>query len=265
MNANRTGRRQLTRLADELSERDTAIIAMVGELRLMTARHIERAHFPTTTHTPLSATRTARRVLARLTDTDLLRRLKRRIGGVYAGSAGYVYRLGPTGQRLLYPDRHRLVAEPSVAFLKHTVAVSEVVVGLIEAERAGQLELVAWAGEPRCWQRFAGRHGVYEILKPDLRLITARDDFEQHFFVEVDLGTEHRGAVFRKCRQYQDHYRLGDMASAVHPRVAWLAPTEERANWIAKLILQQPSLTAELFAVRSMDAALDLLAGGDRP
>ncbi len=49
----------------------------------------------------VSAARIARRVLARLTELGVLARLERRIGGLRAGSSGYVYYLGPAGQRLV--------------------------------------------------------------------------------------------------------------------------------------------------------------------
>src|SRR6266851_903019 len=111
----RTGCQQLQRLRSDLSERDLAILRSVHHLHFLSATQLQRLHFPSTSHTPLGAVRSCRRVLARLVDCRALIRLERRIGGVRAGSASFVYSLGPVGQRLLAdeaPRRRR--QEPSL-------------------------------------------------------------------------------------------------------------------------------------------------------
>ena len=84
-----------------------------------------------------------RRVLARLVANQLLTPLDRRIGGVRAGSAGLVFALGPAGQRLqalvadeLSPSRRsRQPDTPTVRFLSHQLAVSELYVEFVEQTR----------------------------------------------------------------------------------------------------------------------------------
>jgi hypothetical protein len=91
MSGRRLGEQGLASLRRELSARDLAIIGYVGQLRLMSAGQIEALSFPGEAHASgLSARRIARRVLERLTRDRLLVRLERRIGGVSAGSAGYI-------------------------------------------------------------------------------------------------------------------------------------------------------------------------------
>src|SRR5207247_2442265 len=108
------GRLGLERLRDEVSERDLAIVRSVREHRFLAAGHIEALHFAD--HASFdSAARISRRVLARLTRQRLLNRLERRVGGVRAGSASYIYALGPVGGRLIDGRRHR-VTEPSRLF-----------------------------------------------------------------------------------------------------------------------------------------------------
>src|SRR5688500_6435940 len=99
----------------ELSERDIAVIRAVLDHRFLTARQIEQLHFSDHA-TAEAAARICRRVLARLTRDRFLARLERRVGGVRAGSASYVYALGSSGGTLLDGTRNR-VTEPSSLFL----------------------------------------------------------------------------------------------------------------------------------------------------
>src|ERR1019366_9149983 len=96
------GPKGLRQLRSELSGRDLAIIGQVADLRLMSARQIETIHFPLSEHeSSHAASRACQRALARLVRDRLLARLERRVGGVRAGSAAFVYGLGQVGQRAL--------------------------------------------------------------------------------------------------------------------------------------------------------------------
>jgi hypothetical protein len=71
-------------------------------------------------------------VLARLTRDRLLSRPQRRVGGVRAGSASYVYALGPIGRRLLEADgRWRRFTDPSPPFLDQMLAVADTRIALL--------------------------------------------------------------------------------------------------------------------------------------
>jgi hypothetical protein len=164
------GRRGLAQLRERLSERDLDVIRSVADHRYLTARQIEALHFADhATH--LAGARVCRRVLARLTDERLLARLERRVGGVRAGSASFVYALGPVGGRLLDGQRRRL-SEPSTTFLTHTLAVAQAHVELVQADRSGRLELLSADVEPDCWRRYVGSGGAREVLRPDLYVVT---------------------------------------------------------------------------------------------
>src|SRR5919201_2372321 len=151
------GRRGLVQLRDRLSERDLEVIRSIAEHRFLTTRQIEALHFADHA-TELAGARVCRRVLARLSDERLLARLERRVGGVRAGSASFVYALGPVGGRLIDGQRRRLI-EPSTTFLTHTLAVAQAHVELVEATRTGQLELLSADIEPNCWRRYIGAGG----------------------------------------------------------------------------------------------------------
>ena len=144
----------LEHLRQQLTARDWAVLEDVARCRLLTGRHVQLLHFGTDE----TAARAARRLLARLAGQRLLARLSRRIGGVRAGSNGYVYGLGVVGHRLLHPDRPgRRLHEVRDGFLTHTLAISDLYVSLRQAEQRGRLELLRVELEPQCWRRLEDR------------------------------------------------------------------------------------------------------------
>lgn len=222
------GRRGLDELREHLSVRDLAVIRSVREHRFLTARQIEELHFAEHS-TDEAGARVCRRVLARLTRDRLLARLERRVGGVRAGSASFVYALGPIGSRLLDENRRRLT-EPSPLFLDHTLAVAEAHVQLVRATRRGQLELLSVDVEPDCWRRYTGSGGAPEIVRPDLYAVTGSGAFEDCWFLEIDRGTESPAAISRKCRAYEAYWRTGreQESHGTFPLVAWVVPDDQR-------------------------------------
>jgi hypothetical protein len=259
----RLGDRGLTQLRERLSERDLAVIGQVASLKLMSGRQIERIHFGVDQHaTALTAARTARRVLERLVDDRLLVRLDRRVGGVRAGSASFVYGLGPVGQRVLgLGGPRRRFREPTATFVAHTLAITELVVELTLADRRRDLELLQVQTEPECW-RPLGARGL-ATLRPDLFVITAKGDFEYRYFVEVDLGTESLPRLLSKCRIYEDYYRAGSEQHLhdVFPSVLWIMHNQDRALKLRDAIARSSSLTAEVFMVTADTQAFDVLVG----
>jgi hypothetical protein len=259
----RLGSRGLTQLRDRLSERDLAVIGQVASLKLMSGRQIERIHFGVDQHATVStAARTARRVLERLVDDRLLARLDRRVGGVRAGSASFVYGLGPIGQRVLgLGGPRRRIREPTATFVAHTLAIAELVVGLTLADRRRDLELLQVQTEPECWRRLGARGLV--ILRPDLFVITANGDFEYRYFIEVDLGTESLPRLLAKCRIYEDYYRAGaeQHLHDVFPSVLWIMHNEARTLKLRGAIDRSSSLSAEVFMVTTDSKAFNVLVG----
>lgn len=258
--APRLGAAGVARLCEQLSQRDWGVLHDVGRCRLMTGRQLQLLHVGDDE----TAARASRRLLARLTRHHLLARLERRIGGLRAGSAGYVYGLGAVGFRLLYPDRtRRRLHEVRDGFLSHTLAIADLYVMLRQAEQRGAIELLAIETEPTCWRRLDDG----DWLKPDLHVVIACGDEALHSFVELDQGSEHSPALLRKLRQYETAYRSGAADEAgVFPRVVWLVPTEPRARQLRRLS-RSPGLTTELHVAALQSDALAVLTGGalDRP
>lgn len=255
------GRRALGQLREQLSERDLAVIESVRQHRFLTARQIEQLHFAEHSSAQAGA-RVCRRVLARLSRDRLLIRLERRIGGIRAGSASFIYALGPIGSRLVDEHRRRFT-EPSALFLDHTLAVAEAHVQLMIAARTGRLNLIRVDVEPGCWRRFTGSGGAPETLRPDLYVVTASGPFEDCWFLEIDRSTESPAAIARKCRAYEIYWRTGreQEQHGTFPLVGWVAPNHQRVQRIEKVIASTRNLKRELFRSTTSEGLVELVVG----
>lgn len=262
----RVGALVLARMIDELSERDRGVMGFVAEFRLASAEQLRRAFFPASEFaTPPTADRCCRRVLHRLTRTRVLNRLERRVGGLRAGSDGFIYGLGPVGFRMTQPEgRSRPRAfEPSPQFIHHQLAVSHLAVELMQAARQDAVSALHLEGEPRSWRMLPGQRSRAGMLRPDMHVRLRSGDVEMSWFVEIDRGTTHVPALIRKCVLYESYYRAGveQAEHGVFPRVIWVAPTGARAERIAAGVGRRADLTPGLFAVATTDAAVQLLRG----
>ncbi|MEV8375172.1 replication-relaxation family protein [Kribbella sp. NPDC056861] len=262
----RTGRRILASLQSSISTRDLEILKSISTHRLLTSKHVEQLHF--TGHgSALAATRSTNRVLKRLDALQLINHLDRRVGGVHAGSSSYVWQLAPAGDRLLQIDlgngTRRRQREPSVRLLEHTLAVADTHIALVRATRTSDLELVTVQVEPGSWRYFPRAGGTRRLIRPDLAVVTAQGDFEDHWFLEVDLGSEHPPTVVRKCQLYEDYRRSGIEQDAhdVFPRILWVVPNRARANKLAEAV-RVARLDKDLFRVITTDQLVETVIGG---
>lgn len=265
MSVQRLGGVGLAALRERSSDRDLEVVAHVAALRLMSAHQIEAVHFPPERYaTTETAARCCRRALLRLVRDRLLVRAGRRLGGVRAGSSSFLYLLGPVGQRLLDGnDPRRRLREPSERFIDHTLAVSQLVVDLIIAARAGTFELLGWQSEPASWRPLPGL-GPRSLLRPDLFVALGVGEYEFRWLIEVDRDTAHLPAVMQKCRLYERYYRAGveQAEHGVFPRVIWIAPDVGRVTRLRDAIGRDRHLTSGLFVVATDKQALGVLARG---
>ena len=264
----RVSRRRLVQLAALLPARDRRILDVVEMLQLVRGDQLRSLFFHELS-TQSARSRVCRRTLQRLTDAGLLRPLERRIGGDRAGSSGTVYTLAPAGRRLLaHVSEHgaapsRSVHEPGLMFVAHTLAIADLYVALVEAERAGEIELLTFEAEPV--RTYMSPIGTTISLKPDAYVRLGVGEFEQLSFCELDLGTEGRGALERKLHAYVNLYRGGreHAAHGLFPRVVWITEDPARAKQIASLIDALPASAHKLFTTTVREHAVELLAGRD--
>lgn len=236
---------RLDTLREAMSERDWAVVHDVARLRLITGAQLERLHFADLAGASRPVVR--RRVLGRLVRARILATLMRRIGGVRAGSAGLVYYLDTAGWRLLARDgTARRTGPPSERYVRHRLAVTDADVSLTEAARAGGFQLVAFAAEPASWWP-DGQRGR---LKPDAHAAVAAAAHTDHWWVEVDLATEHGPALKRKLAAYVTFWQSGQLGpGGTMPRVLVTMPDTKRYSDTVQLIHQLPMESENLFVV----------------
>lgn len=236
---------------ERLSARDHEIIRTVHRLRLASGSQLERLHFSDLGATVRSRIR--RRVLARLVAWRVLLSLERRIGGIRAGSSGLVFALDSAGQQLIILDANlhgrssvRRPREPSPALLNHSLSVSELYTMLMERSRHESFTVRAFETEPGCWYS----NGLGGWLKPDAYLKLSTDTVSDHWWIEVDKGTEHLPTIRRKLLTYLDFADAGGLGpGGVLPRVLVTVPAEARRKAIAGVIERMPEHAAKLLHV----------------
>lgn len=256
---------RLEHIASHLTDIDLSVVRLVAAARLCSGAQLEQLYWPE--GTPASRARQARRELARLTGWRLLDRLPRRVGGVRAGSRGFVYSLGPAGARLLARQEGRRVRRlnaPGDRYINHTLAISGIYTETVIACRTGRAELLGFQFEPECWARFPGAWGVTLTLKPDAGLQLGVGEYAYSFLLEMDMATESLPTVERKARRHLDYYRSGEARRlrGISPRVVWIAPNTERAQRIQSVLDRLGDVAHKLFTITTAEQAVQLLTGG---
>ena len=260
---------RVAELAARLTPTEQAVIDTLDRVRLASSPQLERLHF-TGEGSARTRARRARRTLARLVELRVLARLERCVGGVRAGSAGYIYALDVAGQRLASAcgpaggARIRRPWTPGAPIVAHTLAVTELYVRLREAERVGGPELLAFDAEPVCWRVFTGIGGGRVTLKPDAFVRLAAGELEHFAFVEVDRATQSAPALGRKLKLYRRYFATAREQErfGVFPQVVLLVPSEARKRVAVEVCAAQPPDSWPLWRVARYDDALTVLAGG---
>jgi Replication-relaxation len=258
---------RLTQIVGDLADQDRSVLLWLSEVRLASgsqlARRLWAADAPTDTRA-----RAARRTLARLERLRLIDRLGHRVGGVRGGSASIIYGLGPVGRRVLARTGFtgKRLGTPGDRHVAHTLAITELGVGLHEAGLRGELDLIEIQTEPHCWRSFLGLMGAPQTLKPDLFVRIGVGAYEDRWFIEMDLATEAGGTLRGKVRQYLSHYRGGGEQSqhGVYPRVLWAVPDHRRSEQITDVLLELPESVRRLFVVWARDEVIGRLSAEAR-
>lgn len=180
------------------------------------------------------------RALKRLVDDRYLAKVEKRrsVGGARGGSGEYVYMLGPAGWAICKREGryHRRAVD------YHALAIVDVYVRLIHAQRDGSVVLDGFTPEPECHLTVDGVE-----LKPDLLIELSRPDSgaELSAWLEIDLGTERQARLSEKMARYAKAYRSGRVDP--YPRVVFVAHDDERAREIGWMVSRLPADEAVLF------------------
>ena len=264
----RIGRNQLEKYSEELTQRDREILASLKKCKFLLTGQIQRLHI-TNASTQKAARRAAARELRKLKDYGLVNTLERRIGGTRAGSGSLIWHLTEAGGRFLAmesPDEYmrRRYLEPSRMFLRHSLAVSECYVQLVEiCRRTPGLTLLTADWEPDCWRPYT-QHGKIVSLKPDLFVATKSDGYEDRWFIEIDLSTESPSTIIGKCDRYRDYYRSGleQKQFGIFPVVVWLVLDSGRRERLRSAIQEAYPKGGKLFIVITADEFERLIRQG---
>lgn len=255
----RLTRTQLEKLEDRLSARDHAVLQAIRKYRFLTSDQIGRLYVPVGV-SKSSRTRVQNLMLKRLSDHSLIRTLKRRVGGYGGGSTQPVWHLTEGGNRLLTlndPDTHprKRFSEPSAMFLEHTLAIAECAVQLTCLCRSSaDLTLEQADAEPSCWRRFRDGDRVC-YLKPDLFAITNYDNYEDRWFIEMDLGTESATQIIEKCNIYLRYFYTGieQKETGMFPLVVWIVKDAARKESLKQSIRESLKAQPKMFLVITPD------------
>jgi hypothetical protein len=241
-----------------------AVLRSLKKVRLLTGAQIARLHMANGSNA--TRARRTRAMLQRLSDLKVVVRLGRRIGGVRAGSAGFLYGLSGWGQAVLAQESRgrtrRRVWETSLPHQRHLLAVAELYVALVEADQAESVELLGFEAEPTCWRRFSGLGGAAVTLKPDAFVRLGVGAYERSGFIEVDMGTESGSTIARKCGVYLAYWNSGleQQRHGIFPMVLWLADAAKRVEQIAAVIRRLPGEAHALFHVGLLSEAVGTLS-----
>lgn len=266
----RISRRQLLELDSRLAERDRELLSAVQKHRYLMTGQVQRLLF-TDAASPSAGLRAASRSLKKLRGFGLAGSLSRRIGGVRAGSGSLIWYITHAGERLLrlhdgraFPVRRHF--EPSAFFLAHTLAVAEAAIKLIEISRGHEPQISALQLEPECWRPYS-HAGVSCSLKPDLYAAVVTEEYEDRYFIEIDLDTESPVKIIEKCQKYHAYYRSGleQEESGMFPLTVWIVPDKARKEKLIRHMREAFDKQAKLFAViTSGELEHLILEGGDR-
>ena len=199
-----------------------------------------------------------------------LNALERRIGGIKSGSGTNVWLLTEAGVKLLHlkdteKSPRKRFFDPTPTFMAHTLAVSEVYVRIIEICRERQIEHVRTELEPECWRGFTGADRKPIALKPDLCSVTVNGNYEDNWFLEIDLATESVTVVLDKCRKYALYYASDkeQKRNGVFPMVVWIVPNPTRKEKLRQSIADCRDLKPKnIFLIITHDELENLLCVG---
>lgn len=247
------------RLLGSLSPRDIAVLETLARVRVASGLQLERLHFADLGTRSQKVKRG--QVLKRLVDDRAVIPFERRVGAAARGSEMTRYTLDSAGLRVLQlranangATRVRRPRVPGDRFVSHTLAVTELFIGLSESARLGGFRIIAFDVEPR-WSSGSGGW-----LAPDAYVLLERDGERYAWWFEADLGTEDLSTIRTKLATYLDFVQRGQVGpNGVVPWVLFGVPTMGRQQAVQRLINQLPEPSSYLFRVGLLSECVMLI------
>lgn len=252
------------------TDNNTQILYFLSQARYATTNQLARLFFADSARFE-TAIRRANFTAQSLKKAGLVSHLKRRVGGTRRGSASYVWQITFKGLKLLKNQddsitlRYKNKYEPTQHHVEHTLAITEVFVETLEAVRDSEkLSLETFSFEPNSWRSYQKLSGIGMTLKPDAYLELVSQEYEDHYFLEIDRSTESLVRILNTCKKYIEYYRSGieQRQKEVFPYVLWVVPDDKRKLAISKVIQKELYNFWELFTVITLDEYSDYIKGG---
>ena len=226
-----------------LTERDRRILRTIQRFRFVRTNQVQRLFFRKPSSTPRARLTSTTKLLHRLESKGLIAHLDRKLGGIGTGNYGLVWYLTNAGSRLLdhasgTPHKRVNRPQPSLIFLRHTLAVVECFVQIVEiCRQEHNMDYRELEIEPQCWRAYQ-KSGIQYSLRPDLYAETISGEYVDRWFIEMDLSTEGLQTIIEKCRRYHDYYQIvrDQDPKEVFPIVLWLVPDTYRKENIIEVI-----------------------------
>lgn len=231
----------------QLDPKEREILGLVNRFGQLSTKQIKALVYPGKRHDP------QRRAIDFLLEHKLISRVNEPMrGGPQGGAQMYVYQLGAQGRKLYDTGRGA-----SVVIKYHLLAIADVHIAILQAQRDKQLKVETYATEP-------DSHLIIQGLKPDLYeelVIRQADDsgIRRKFFIEVDLGTERQKQVMEQVTAYKAAYEDWTRETAERfPRVVFLAINDERKREMQYWMRRVKDLP-DVFEVVRLDEVLTIL------
>ena len=255
---NKLSQGQLLGLLEWLVPRDLEILDSLRSAKYLLTGQIQRLHVPVV-KSPSGAIRNTSNTMRKLKSYGLVKTFQRRIGGARAGSSSLIWCLTEAGQRFLNARdglestrRSHRYLEPSYVHIRHTLAIAECYVQLVEISRDSkklQLKSVEW--EPDCWRPYTCDHHRF-LLKPDLFVVVCNGEYEDRWFIEIDLNTEALPVLVDKCKRYYQYLSTNieqRQHGGVFPIPVWIVPAEDRKQKLIAALDENFPNAPNMFAV----------------
>jgi hypothetical protein len=151
-----------------------------------------------------------------------------------------------------------------MAFVDHSIAVTECYLALRMLDAAGKLELIHFETEPWCWRSYFGPGGAPQTLRPDAFVITASGEWEDRWYLEVDRSTESRGRIREKANNYIRYWQSGkeQVSAEVFPKVLFVVPDERRLGQLVSVLSELPAEHWKVFQVTTTPGFIETLESG---
>ena len=255
---------------NQLTNEDTQILYFLSQAIFATTNQLARLFFADSARFE-TAIRRANFTMQSLKQAGLISNLKRRIGGARRGSASYVWQITFQGLKFLKNQdetvvlRYKNKYEPTQHHVEHTLAITEIFVETLETvQNSEKLSLETFSFEPNSWRSYQKLSGIGRTLKPDAYLELVSQEYEDHYFLEIDRSTESLARVVNTCKKYIEYYRSGieQRQKEVFPYVLWVVPDDKRKLAISKAIQKELYNFWELFTVITLEEYPDYIKGG---